>query len=95
MLVASTEQQNNLRSGNRVIDPVALSHVDSQFPNTVPAKFVIAEVAQFDAIDSTINGDSCPDVAEPRVPFLVNVVRILREVMVNLIHGLIIVYKRI
>jgi hypothetical protein len=66
--VAAAEQKENLISRDCVIDTVAWPDVDPKFPNAVPAKLVIAEVAQLDPVDSAVNSDSCLCVAKLTMP---------------------------
>jgi hypothetical protein len=92
--VASAEKQNHLGSCDCVIDPVSRSSVDAQFPYAVPAKPVIAEIAQFNPVNSPVNRNPCFHVAEMPAPFHEYVFLIPRQVMANVVHGPIVVYKR-
>ncbi len=81
--------------GESVIDSIALPNVDTKLPDSIAAKPVIAKVVQLDAVDSPVDGDPCARVAELPLPFHVDVFIALRQVMANLVHRRIIVYKRI
>jgi hypothetical protein len=93
-LISATEQQDHPSSGNRVIDSVSRANIDAQLPYPIAATPVIAEVAEFHSVDSTVNCDPCLRVAELMTPFHEEVVLALRHVVANLVHELIIVYKR-
>jgi hypothetical protein len=93
-LVASGEQQNNPRSGDGVIDSISGANIDAQFPDSIAAKPVIAEVAQFHPVDSAVNCNLCPGVAELTTPFHDDIFLVRRQVMADLVHSRIIVYKR-
>ena len=93
-LVASAKQQNHLCFGDGVIDPESRSGVDPQFPHSIAAKPVIAEVAQFHSVDSAINCDLCFRIAKLVTPFHEDVFLASRKVVQNLVHRSIIVYKR-
>jgi hypothetical protein len=72
-----------------------LSNVDPQFPNSIAAKLVIAKVAQLHSVDSPINRDLGRRISHLASSIDEQVFPALRLVMANLVHGLIIVYKRI
>jgi hypothetical protein len=55
---------------------------------------VIAEVPQFHAVDPAVNGNFCRCVAELAAPFHEVVFLGLSQVVANLVHWPIIVYKR-
>jgi hypothetical protein len=94
-LVASTKQQDDLRSSDSVIDSESRSNIDSQFPHPIATKPVIAEVAQFNAVDSAINGVLCFCVTKFATPFHEDVFLAPRKIVQNLVHRSMIVYKRI
>lgn len=74
-------------SCNGVIDAKALPNIDAEFPHTIPAIPVIAEVAQLNPIDSPVNGDFRLRIANSSTPFHKEVFLILRQVMANLVHS--------
>jgi len=94
-LVTATEQQNNLDSRYRVIHSISLPDIDPQFPNAIAAELMIPKVAQFDSIDSPINCDPGFDVSKLATPLGVNIFSIGGQKMVNFVHPVIFVYKRI
>jgi hypothetical protein len=67
-LVASREQQHNLRTCNGVIDAIAWPNVDAHLPHAVAAKLVIAKVAQLRPVDSAVDSNPCLCVAELTTP---------------------------
>lgn len=80
-----------------VINPITLPDIDTKFPHPIAAKSVIAEVAQLDSVDPSVNCDPCICVADLPAPFHEDVFLVLRQVMANLVHCYIpiFVYKRI
>ncbi len=94
-LIASAKQQHHLSSSNGVRDSIALADVDAQFPYSIAAKLVIAEVAQLNPVDSSVNRDSGICVPELPAPFHEDIFLVLRQVMANLVHLYSVVYKRI
>jgi hypothetical protein len=93
--VATTEQQYQLRSCHGVIDSESRPGVDPKFPHPIAAKPMIAEVSQLHSIDSAVNRDLCFCVTKLATPFHEIVFSIPCQVMENLVHNSIIVYKRI
>jgi hypothetical protein len=93
-LVAATEQQDHLSSGDSVIDSVSWADVDAHLPDPIAAKLVIAEVAQFHPVYSAVNSDFRLRVAELATPFHEGVFLAPGQIVANLVHNWIIVYKR-
>ncbi len=86
-LLSRTEQQDYLRSGNRIINSVSGTNVDTQLPNSIAAKLMIAKVVQLHAVDSSVNRDLRPCVTKPATPFNEGVFPTARQVMANLVHN--------
>ena len=55
---ASQKQQDNLLSSDSIVDPVPRPKIDPNFPYSIAAEFVVAEVAPLDPIDSPVNCNS-------------------------------------
>jgi hypothetical protein len=85
--VAPAEQQNNSRSFQSIIEPITWAYVDSQFPDTIPAKFVIAEVPQLKTEDPTINCFSCLRIAKSRHPFRDWLPMVRSDITANFAHA--------
>ena len=87
-LIASNQEQDNLLSGDCVINPVARSYIDAQLPNTISTELVVAKVTQFHPIDAPVDGNSGLGIAQIALPFKVDIFPFTCEVMANLVHGL-------
>jgi len=93
--VSAAKQQDYLSSDDGAIDSIAYANVDAQLPYSIPAVLVIAKVAQLDSVDSPVNRDARLGVSNQATPLHENVLTVLGQVVANLVHGSIIVYKRI
>jgi hypothetical protein len=56
-LVAAAQEKDNSKAGLGIVNPVPCPDINSQLPYAVTQIFVIAEIAQFNAHESPVNGD--------------------------------------
>jgi hypothetical protein len=84
--VASAKQQNHLSSGDGVVDAVAWPDIDAKLPHAIPAELVVTKVAEFDPVDSAVNGYARLGVADLPAPCHEDVFLILREIVADLVH---------
>jgi hypothetical protein len=61
--VSAAQEQNNFGASDAVVHAIACTNVDSQLPNAISNRLVVAEVTEFDTIDAAINGSLSLDVA--------------------------------
>jgi len=92
-LVSAGKENDDSRACQSVIDPIAWPEIDFQLPNTVATKSVVAEVVQFNSVDSAIDGNSGFHVSQALHSLQNYVIALWSEVMANLAQA-IIVYKR-
>jgi hypothetical protein len=92
--LASQKQQDDLLFSDSVVDPVPRAEIDPDFPHSITAKFVIAQVAGFDPIDPPVNRNSGFQIANAITPFHERVFLLMGKVMANFVHYQSIVYKR-
>src|SRR5207302_2507085 len=52
MLVANAQQKNNLCPGLCVVEAVARTSIDTQFPHPIATESVVAEVALFEPVEA-------------------------------------------
>jgi hypothetical protein len=80
-LVATAQQQNDLRSSYGVVNAVARTQIDGQLPYAIPAETMVAKIAEFQPIHAPVDGDSGFCVSKPPMLLQEHVFPVRGEVM--------------
>ncbi len=88
-LIAAAQQQHQLLACQAVIHPVARPGVDAQFPHTIAAKLVIAEVASLDAGHAPDDRHLGLRIAQAPQPIVVDILLLVGcQVVLDAVHGI-------
>jgi hypothetical protein len=63
-LVAAAQQENDRTVAQSIVDAITRTYVDSQFPHTITAKSVVAEIAGGQSVETPKNGSASPFFAQ-------------------------------
>lgn len=85
-LVPAGQQQHDPRAGLRIVDAIARSRIDPQFPDAVTAESVVAKIALLDAVDPSHDLHLGNRVPHQPQPIQKNVSAVGSQVMANFRH---------